>query len=95
MPEPLVPSVGWGVLHLFCRVGPLAEADDVAAVVKAAEADGVQVVAAAMLGHKADVALMALAEDLWRLRQLQTDVTGAGLEVVDSYVSLTELFEYV
>ncbi len=94
MPEPLVPSVGWGVLHLFCRVGPLAEADDVAAVVKAAEADGVQVVAAAMLGHKADLALMALGPDLWRLRALQTDVTTAGLEVVDSYVSLTELSEY-
>jgi peroxiredoxin len=66
----------------------------VAAAVKAAEADGVQVVSAAMLGHKADLALMALGEDLWRLRQLQTDVTTAGIEVVDSYVSLTELSEY-
>ena len=94
MPEPLTPAVGWGVLHLFCHVGPLTEADEVAAAVKAAEADGVQVVSAAMLGHKADLALMALGEDLWRLRQLQTDVTAAGLEVVDSYVSLTEISEY-
>ena len=73
MPEPLAPAVGWGVLHLFCQAGPLAERDAVAAAVKAAEADGVQVVPAAMLGHKADLALMALGPDLWRLRQLQTE----------------------
>ena len=94
MPEPLAPTVGWGVLHLFCHAGPLAEREAVAAAVKSAEADGVQVVSAAMLGHKADLALMALGPDLWRLRALQTDVTTAGLEVVDSYVSLTELSEY-
>jgi len=94
MPEPLAPTVGWGVLHLFCRPGPLAEASAVGAAVKAAEADDVQVVPVAMLGHKADLAFMALGPDLWRLRQLQTDLTQAGLEVVDSYVSLTELSEY-
>jgi peroxiredoxin len=94
MPEPLEPAVGWGVLHLFCKVGPLAEAEAVAAAVKSAEADSVQVVAAAMLGHKCDLAVMALGADLWRLRQLQTDLAAAGLEVVDSYVSLTELSEY-
>lgn len=94
MPTPLVPSVGWGVLHLFCRVGPLADSEAVSAAVKAAEGDDVQVVSAAMLGHKADVGFMALGPDLWRLRQLQTDLGRAGLEVVDSYVSLTELSEY-
>jgi hydrogen peroxide-dependent heme synthase len=94
MPEPLVPSVGWGVLHLFCKVGALAEADAVAAAVKSAEADEVQVVPVAMLGHKADLAFMVLGPDLWRLRQLQTELAQAGLEVVDSYVSLTELSEY-
>lgn len=94
MPEPLEPSVGWGVLHLFCKLGPLAEAGAVEAAVKSAEADDVQVVPVAMLGHKADVAFMALGTDLWRLRQLQTELVQAGLEVVDSYVSLTELSEY-
>jgi chlorite dismutase len=94
MPEALVPTVGWGVLHLFCKAGPLADADAVTAAVKAAEADDHQVVAAAMLGHKADLGLMALGPDLWRLRQLQTELVEAGLEVVDSYVSLTELSEY-
>ncbi len=94
MPEPLEPSAGWGVLHLFCSVTPLGDARAVAAAVEAAEADGVQVVAVAMLGHKADVGLMALGADLWRLRRLQTALAEAGLAVVDSYVSLTELSEY-
>jgi chlorite dismutase len=93
MPAPLEPSVGWGVLHLFCKVA-LGDAEAVAAAVKSAEADGVQVVPAAMLGHKCDLGFMVLGADLWRLRQLQTDLAGAGLEVVDSYVSLTELSEY-
>ena len=94
MPEPLVPSAGWGVLHLFCRLGPLADPEAVTAAVKAAETDDVQVVPAAMLGHKADIAFMALGADLWRLRRLQSELALAGLEVVDSYVSLTELSEY-
>ena len=94
MPAPLEPTVGWGVLHLFCKVGALTEATDVATVVKAIEADGYQVVPVAMLGHKADLAMMILGPDLWRLRRAQTELTQAGLEVVDSYVSLTELSEY-
>ena len=63
--------------------------------VKDAEADGYQVVPVAVLGHKADVGFMALGPDQWRLRRLQTDLTAAGLELVDSYVSLTEISEYV
>jgi chlorite dismutase len=62
--------------------------------VKGAEADDVQVVTVAMLGHKADLGFMALGPDLWRLRRLQSDLQAAGLEVVDSYVSLTEVSEY-
>jgi peroxiredoxin len=62
--------------------------------VKAAEAAGCQVVTVAMLGHKADVAVMAMHVDLRQLRALQTGVQRAGLEVVDSYVSLTESSEY-
>ena len=48
----------------------------------------------AMLGHKADLAVMALDKDLWSLRKLQSALTGAGLELVDSYLSLTEVSEY-
>ena len=94
MPDALVPSVGWGVLHLFCKLGPLADADAVTAAVESARADDHQVVAVAMLGHKADLGIMALGPDLWRLRRLQTELAQAGLEVTDSYVSLTEISEY-
>ncbi len=90
----LAPSTGLGVLHLFCRAGG---ALDVAAVLDAEAAavkEGDQVVAATILGHKADVALMVLAPDLWRLRRFQSSVQAAGLEVVSSYVSLTEVSEY-
>jgi chlorite dismutase len=94
MPEPISPSTGQGVLHLFCAVTPLADPDAITAAVKAAEAEGDQVVTVAVLGHKADLGFMALGPDLWRLRRLQTALAEAGLEVVDSYVSLTEISEY-
>ncbi len=98
MSEPMVPATGQGVLHLFWRVPapaePPVDAHAVAVAVKAAEADGVQVVPVALLGHKADLATMALGSDLWRLRALQTELRRAGLVLVDSYVSLTELSEY-
>jgi peroxiredoxin len=94
MTEALSPSVGLGVLHLFFRAGPGGDRAAVEAAVKEAESAGDQVVPVAMLGHKADLAVMALSEDLWRLRRLQTALCGAGLELVDSYLSLTELSEY-
>jgi chlorite dismutase len=94
MPEPISPATGQGVLHLFCALTPLADPEAITAAVKAAEADGDQVVTVAVLGHKADLGFMALGPDLWRLRRLQTALSDAGLEVVDSYVSLTEISEY-
>lgn len=47
-----------------------------------------------MLGHKADLALMVLGEDLWDLRDFQSSIDSAGLKIVDSYFSLTEISEY-
>lgn len=102
MTDPLAPSVGWGVLHLFCKLRstlstPGAGRDSHQAViqaVKSAESDGAQVVTVAMLGHKADLGFMALAPDLWRLRRLQSELQAAGLIVASSYVSLTEVSEY-
>ena len=94
MVAPLSPSEGLGVVHLFCKRLPDADPQAVVDAVRAAEADGVQVVPVAVLGHKADLALMLLGADLWRLRDLQTAVLDAGLDVVDSYVSLTEISEY-
>lgn len=94
MAEPVSPVVGWNVLHLFCLVEPGADGAAVTAAVKGLEADGQQVVPVAVLGHKADLCLMALGADMWRLRRFQTEVVAAGLTVADSYVSLTEVSEY-
>jgi chlorite dismutase len=92
--EPVSPTTGLAVVHLFCKPTASFDREALVAAAKAAEAAGAQVVAAEMLGHKCDVALMALHTD-WRvLRRLQTDVQRAGLDVVDSYVSLTEVSEY-
>jgi peroxiredoxin len=94
MPEPLVPSTGLGVLHLFCVVTPDTDRAALEAAVKVAEADDLQVVPVAVLGHKADLAFMVLGPDLWRLKAFQSAVLEAGLLIADSYVSLTELSEY-
>jgi len=83
-----------GVLHLFGH--PAAEFDGqaVIAAVKDAQSRGVQVVSVSMLGHKADVAFMAVASDLRELRTFQTTIQTAGVFVSDSYVSITEVSEY-
>jgi chlorite dismutase len=92
--NPVSPSVGVGVLHLFCVRLPGSEPGAVVRAVVAAEAGGVRVVCVALLGHKASLGFMALADDLWKLRDFQSSLVDAGLDVVDSYVSLTELSEY-
>jgi hydrogen peroxide-dependent heme synthase len=94
MPAPLSPTVGWNVVHLFCRVTPRASASEIETAVKSLEVDDHQVVPVAVVGHKADLCLLALGPDLWRLRRFQTEVAAAGLDVVDSYLSLTEISEY-
>ena len=91
---PVVPATGWGVLHLFCQPTPLVDAEAVRAAVKSATAAGLQVVPVAILGHKADLAFMALGPDLRELRRFQSGLQAGGLAVVDSYVSLTEVSEY-
>jgi chlorite dismutase len=82
------------VLHLFCKPTPLADAEAIIAAVKEAQGEDHQVVTVTVLGHKADLAFMALGPDMWRLRRFQTDLATAGLDVVDSYLSLTEVSEY-
>ncbi len=94
MADPVTSAQGWGVLHLFCVLGPSTDAEAVAASVKAAQEGEHQVVAFAVLGHKAEVGFMALGPDLWRLQRLQAGLVAAGLEVAGSYVSLTEVSEY-
>ena len=93
-PAPLEASTGLGVLHLFCRSGAALDAAAILDAEAEARKDGDQVIAASILGHKADLALMVLGPDLWRLRRFQSAVQSAGAEVVSSYVSLTEVSEY-
>jgi chlorite dismutase len=91
---PASPSVGLGVVHLFWHLTSATDPEAVVAAVKDAEANGNQVVCVATLGHKADMAIMALGEDLWSLRHLQASLQATGLRLADSYVSVTELSEY-
>ncbi len=94
-PEPIAPAKGWSVLHLFHHLTPTTDAQRVIASVKALQAeDGYQVISFAVLGHKADLGFLVLGPDMWRLRQLQTELAGAGLALADSFVSFTEASEY-
>ncbi|MFN8034498.1 MAG: chlorite dismutase family protein [Acidimicrobiia bacterium] len=98
--EPVSASVGWGVLHLFYvvdreRADERPEAAKVVLdAVAALAGDGHQALVFAVLGHKADLGIMALGPDLARLQQLQHELSYAPVQLVDSYLSLTELSEY-
>jgi chlorite dismutase len=94
MLDPVITSEGVAVVHLFCTRAPGTDDEAVVASVKAAQADGVHVVTVAVLGHKAELCFMALHHDSWKLRDLQTGLANAGLVVVDSFVSITEVSEY-
>jgi hydrogen peroxide-dependent heme synthase len=98
--ESVEASAGWGVLHLFYRVDRrLAEEEPGGAkrVLDAIDAfvdDDHQVLTFAVLGHKADLGVMAFGPDLVRLQTLQQDLGRAPLVAEWSYVSMTELSEY-
>ena len=87
-------ETGVCVLHLFCSPGTSVDRDAVREAVRSAEQADCQVVTAAILGHKADMAFMALGQDVTALRRLQTNLQRSGLVVVDSYLSITEVSEY-
>ncbi|MXW61086.1 MAG: chlorite dismutase [Acidimicrobiaceae bacterium] len=94
MLDPVTTAEGLTVVHLFCKRTASAEDGAIVSAVEAAQAAGVQVVTVAVLGHKAELCFMALHREGWPLRDLQTALVNAGLEVVDSFVSITELSEY-
>jgi peroxiredoxin len=94
MTVPLVPDQGWGVLHLFCQVTPQTDGEAITKAVKTAEEIGQQVVCFAVLGHKADIGFMIVGPDLVALRRSQSALVHPGLELGNSYVSLTEVSEY-
>ena len=97
--EPVCPSIGWGVLHLFFEVDRASTDSEhgakriVDAVASLERADH-QALTFAVLGHKAEFGVMALGPDLARLHAFQQELRGAPIRLVDSYVSLTELSEY-
>jgi peroxiredoxin len=98
--QAVTPSQGWGVLHLFYRVdrdraGEPGGAKRVLEAVAALERDGHQVLVSCVLGHKADLGIMALGPDLARLQAFQAELASAPLIPVWSYLSLTELSEYM
>lgn len=101
----VVPSEGWGVLHLFFHVRrELLE--DAASAVKDFTArlqvfgarDDYQVHAFSVLGQKADFGLLVLGPDLAVLDELTVELgaspLGGALLPAASYVSITERSEY-
>ncbi|MGH8917853.1 MAG: chlorite dismutase family protein, partial [Acidimicrobiales bacterium] len=78
----------------FCRIRPETDPEAVIAAVKAAQDGDQQVVAFSVFGHKADMGFVALGADWVRLRRFQAGLQAAGLAIVDSYLSLTEVSEY-
>ena len=87
-------ETGVCVLHLFCSPTDTVDRAAFQAAIDAARASELQVVTAALLGHKGDVAVMGFGADVAKLRALQTGLQRAGLDVVDSYLSITEVSEY-
>lgn len=88
------------MLHLYYRIDrgraerePGAAKQFVAAV-EALERDGHQVLCSTVLGHRADLGVMAYGPDLARLQHFAHELAEGPLEPVFSYVSLTELSEY-
>jgi peroxiredoxin len=99
--EAVEPSTGWGVLHLFYRVDVRRAEEDAGAAkrildaIAALTADGVhQVLTFAVLGHKADLGVMAMGPDLARLQGFEQELARSPLDPTWSYVSLTEASEY-
>ena len=92
--NPLKPAMGLGVLHLFCKSSDSVDKDGLEQAFIAIRNQGGQVIPISILGHKADMAFMVLDEDWLTLRKFQATISKCGLEIVDSYVSLTEISEY-
>jgi chlorite dismutase len=103
--EPIIPSEGRAVLHLFFYVrrdateGASGAARDFAARIDAfGQRDGCQVLSFSVLGQKADFGLMALGPDMTALDRFTVDLAASPLGQIlipaASYLSLTEISEY-
>ena len=82
-----MPSEGWGVLHLFYKVDRArADAEPggtkrVLDAIAALEADEHQVLVFTVLGHKAELGIMALGPDVARLQAFQHELAAAPLDL--------------
>jgi hydrogen peroxide-dependent heme synthase len=85
---------GLAVLHLFFKVRDAVDVGPATLAITECVTAGNQVISSEIYGHKADFAVTALGESFADLRHLQTGLVAAGLELVGSYVSLTEVSEY-
>jgi hydrogen peroxide-dependent heme synthase len=92
--SPVTPAAGWVFTHLFVQSTALVDAEAVHAAVKALRAADHHVLGAAILGHKADACFLAYGPDTRALRRFQSSLQAAGLALVDSFVSITEVNEY-
>ncbi len=95
--EPITPSSGWGVVHLILRVRPdEGSGSGIQAALRAfTEADPRnQVRTFSVLGGRADLGVMLVAPDLNHLDVAVKGVTAGPVEVVYSYLSITEESEY-
>ena len=96
--DPVIPSSGWGVLHLFFTVDRDLDSEGAAQtfaeVCEKLRADDHQVVAFSVLGGKADFGVMAVGPNLVRLQQFQQELLDLPVHLAWSYVSLTEHSEY-
>src|SRR5579862_3980996 len=108
--EGLVSSAGWTVMHLFFRIDRMrwrsfTPQDRCAAVGEFAawltargSEDGLQLICFAGV-TKADVGIVAVHADLWRVQQISQEIAatalGACLVPAYSFLSLTEASEYI
>jgi hydrogen peroxide-dependent heme synthase len=107
--DPVVPSEGWGVLHLYFHVRREVAGDphfdtataaaDFARRLRAfSEQEDHQVLTCSVVGQKADLGVLALCPDLVALDafagELAAAPLGQALAPAGSYLSLTELSEY-
>lgn len=93
--DAVIPSEGWGVVHLFLRARRGAGAGALlAAIAQFTATDPNQVIPFSVLGGRADLGLMALSPDLDALDRLTKAVLAGPVECVSSFVSLTESSEY-
>ena len=95
--EPVVPSTGWGVTHLFFRVHPSRSPDpaqagkELVAALDAFAAAGRdhQILCASVLGLKADLGVLAIGPDLVRHEALARSLRAVSpLEPAYSFLSL-------